>query len=116
MRDFIRYFFGAGTEVEFRNFTLAHLLPILVAAGVIFLIWRFRKQLQTCKHEGYFRYALAFMLIVSEMSYYWRLIGMPELGPNPIDHLPITVCGWAVVFASYMIVGKSQKLFDIVYF
>ena len=116
MRDFIRYFFGAGTEVEFRNFTLAHLLPILVAAGVIYLIWRFRKQLQTCKHEGYFRYALAFMLIVSEMSYYWRLIGMPELGPNPIDHLPITVCGWAVVFASYMIVGKSQKLFDIVYF
>ena len=116
MRDFIRYFFGAGMEVEFRNFTLAHLLPILVAAGVIFLIWRFRKQLQTCKHEGYFRYALAFMLIVSEMSYYWRLIGMPELGPNPIDHLPITVCGWAVVFASYMIVGKSQKLFDIVYF
>ena len=45
MRDFIRYFFGAGTEVEFRNFTLAHLLPILVAAGVIYLIWRFRKQL-----------------------------------------------------------------------
>ena len=56
------------------------------------------------------------MLIVSEMSYYWRLVGVPELGPNPIDHLPITVCGWAVVFASYMVVGKSQKLFDIVYF
>ena len=63
MHDSIRYFFGAGTEVEFRNFTLAHLLPILVAAGVIFLIWRFRKQLQTCKHEGYFRYDLAFMRI-----------------------------------------------------
>ena len=87
-----------------------------MAAGTIFLIWRFRKELRECKYEGYFRYALAFMLIVSEMSYYWRLIGMPELGGNPIDHLPITVCGWAVVFASYMVIGKSQKLFDIVYF
>ena len=69
-----------------------------------------------CEKERYFRYILGFMLIVSEMSYYWRLVGVPELGPNPIDHLPITVCGWAVVFASYMVVGKSQKLFDIVYF
>ena len=116
MREFIRHFFGAGTEAEFHNFTLAHFLPILVAVGTIFLIWHFRKQLRECKYEGYFRYALAFMLIVSEMSYYWRLIGMPELGGNPIDHLPITVCGWAVVFASYMVIGKSQKLFDIVYF
>ena len=41
---------------------------------------------------------------------------MPSLGPNPIDHLPITVCGWAVVFCSYMVVGKSQTLFDISYF
>ena len=116
MHDFIRYFFGAGTEVEFRNFTLAHLLPILVAAGIIVLIWFFRDKIRGMEKERYFRYILAFMLIVSEMSYYWRLVGMPELGPNPIDHLPITVCGWAVVFASYMIVGKSQKLFDIVYF
>ena len=116
MHDFIRYFFGAGTEVEFRNFTLAHFLPILTAVGIIVLIWLFREKIRTCEKERYFRYILAFMLIVSEMSYYWRLVGMPELGPNPIDHLPVTVCGWAVVFASYMIVGKSQKLFDIVYF
>ena len=50
------------------------------------------------------------------MSYYWRLVGVPSLGPNPIDHLPITVCGWAVVFCSYMLVGKNQTLFDISYF
>lgn len=116
MREFVRCFFGAGTEVEFRNFTLAHFLPIAVAASIIFLIWRFRKELRGFGKERYFRYILAFALIFSEMSYYWRLVGMPELGPNPIDHLPVTVCGWAVVLASYMVVGKSQKLFDIVYF
>ncbi len=50
------------------------------------------------------------------MSYYWRLVGIPSLGPNPLDHLPITVCGWAVVFCSYMVIGKNQTLFDISYF
>ena len=119
MHEFIEYFFGAGSEAtgaEFSNFTLAHFLPILVAVGIIFLIWFCRDKLKNCERERYFRYTLAFMLIVSEMSYYWRLIAIPELGPNPIDHLPVTVCGWAVVFSSYMIIGKSQKLYDIVYF
>ena len=68
MHDFVRHFFGAGTEVEFRNFTLAHFLPILVLLGVIFLIWRFREKLGGCEKERYFRYALAFLLIFSEIS------------------------------------------------
>ena len=116
MKAFLDYFFGAGTEIEFTNFTLAHFLPILVAAGVIFCIYRFRDPIRGWRHEQVLRYILAFALIVSEMSYYWRLVGVPSLGPNPIDHLPITVCGWAVVFCSYMVIGKSQTLFDISYF
>jgi hypothetical integral membrane protein (TIGR02206 family) len=55
-------------------------------------------------------------MIISEMSYYWRLVGIPSLDPNPVDHLPITVCGWAIVFGSYMVIGKTQSLFDIIYF
>lgn len=116
MKDFFRYFFGQGTEVEFSNFTSAHFLPILVAVGLIFLICRFKDAIRNCKKEYVFRYILAFALIISELSYFWRLVGVPELGANPIDHLPITVCGWAVVFCSYMVIGKSQTLFDISYF
>lgn len=116
MKDFLIYFFGQGENVEFKNFTLAHFLPILFAGALIYLIYRFRKNISLSKHESKFRYILAFALIISEMSYYWRLVGIPSLGPNPVDHLPITVCGWAVVMCSYMIVGKSQALFDISYF
>lgn len=116
MKDFFHYFFGKGNEVEFENFTFAHLAPILVGAAVIFLIYRFRGKIASCKNEHRFRYAIAFIMIISEMAYYWRLVGISELGPNPVDHLPIAVCGWAVIFGSYMMIGKSQYLFDICYF
>ena len=116
MKAFLGYFFGAGTEIEFTNFSPAHFIPIALLIVVILLMSRYRDQLRGYKHEKGLRYILAFALIISEMSYYWRLVGVPSLGPNPVDHLPITVCGWAVVFCSYMVIGKSQTLFDISYF
>jgi hypothetical integral membrane protein (TIGR02206 family) len=116
MKDFLAYFFGQGTEVEFTNFSLAHFAPILAALALILVIRFFRDSIRACKHEMAFRYILAFALILSEMSYYWRLVGVPSLGPNPVDHLPITVCGWVVVFASYMVLTKNQTLFDLCYF
>ena len=116
MKEWFVYFFGKGDTVEFENFTLAHFLPILIAVGIIFLIRHFRDGLACYKHESKLRMILAFLLICTEMSYYWRLVGVPSLEPNPVDHLPITVCGWAVVFCSYMAVTKSQFLFDVSYF
>ena len=116
MKDFFDYFFGKGDTVEFENFTLAHILPILLAAGVIYLIYRYRKQLRGLSFESQLRFGLALTMIITEMSYFWRLVGMPSLGANAAEHLPITICGWAIIFGSYMMVTGSQKLFDIVYF
>ncbi len=116
MKAFFAYFFGAGATEEFHNFTFAHLAPILVMIGIILLIRWKKDDLRQWKHEQAIRYVLAMLLIFSEMSYYWRLIGVPSLNPNPIDHLPITVCGWAVVLCSYMVIGKTQSFFDIAYF
>ena len=116
MKEFFKYFFGQGETIEFENFTLAHFLPIIIAAALIALIYFYKDKIKDFRHEKCIRYILAFGLIISEMSYYWRLVGLPELGPNPIDHLPITVCGWASIFCSYMVIGKSQSLFDISYF
>jgi hypothetical integral membrane protein (TIGR02206 family) len=116
MREFFIYFFGKGDTAEFSNFSAAHFLPILLAVAVILLIRRFQLPLRRWKSEEKLRYGLAFALIICEMSYFWRLVGVPALQPNPVDHLPITVCGWAVIFCSYMVVGKSQMLFDICYF
>lgn len=116
MKEYIKYFFNNGETEEFTNFSLAHIIPILLMVAIIYLTYLFKDKLRGYKHEDRIRLGLSFALIISEMSYYWRLVGIPTLNPSPIDHLPITVCGWAVVFCSYMTVTKSQYLFDIVYF
>ncbi len=118
MKDFLHYFFSKGDVQEFHDYSLAHFAPIIVAALLIFLIYRKRDTLLHAEHLDYnMRMAMAFIMIISEMSYFWRLVGISEdLNPNAVDHLPITICGWATVFGSYMLATKSQKLFDIVYF
>ena len=119
MEQFFKHFFGAADPngpYEFKNFSLAHILPILVAAGVIYLIFRYRKNLREHKHEDKIRMALAFTLIITEMSYFWRLVGVPSLNANPYEHLPITICGWAIIFSSILVTTKSQTLYDICYF
>ena len=116
MKEFFAYFFGKGDEVEFHNFTAAHFIPIGILLVVIFLISRYRNTLRKPKLDHCLRHILSFMLIVTEMSYFWRLVGVPSLGANPVDHLPITVCGWTVVFSSLLVLGKSQSLYDIAYF
>ncbi len=116
MREFFHYFFGAGDEIEFKYFSLAHILPIVLAVIIIYLIFRYRDRLRTSKWDDKIRLILSFALIITEMSYFWRLVGVPDLKPDPTDHLPITVCGWAVIFSAYFLLTKNQTLFDITYF
>ncbi len=116
MKEWITYFFGQGDTIEFENFSIAHFAPIVILIGIILFIYKYRNKIRDSKYEKTIALTLAFIAINSEMSYYWRLIGKPALGPNPHDHLPITVCGWAVVFCSYLVVTKNQTLFDISYF
>jgi hypothetical integral membrane protein (TIGR02206 family) len=116
LRRFFVYFFGAGETEEFTNFSLAHILPILLTVGIVLLIWRYQDEIRAWKHEKTLRLVIAFVMIICEMAYFWRLVGVPSLNPNPVDHLPITVCGWAIILCSYMMIGKTQAFFDIAYF
>ena len=116
MKEALRYFFGAGSEPEFALFTAAHIAPVLVMVLVILLIRKKQDSIRASRYEEKLRYILAFALIIADMSYYWRLAGAPWLAAGPAENLPIGVCGWAAIFCSFMLVGRSQSLFDIVYF
>lgn len=116
MKDFLTYFFGVGSEPEFAIFTFAHFAPIILLIAVILLMHRFREPLRESKYEKNLRYVLGFALVICDMSYYWRLAAAPWLSGGPVENLPIGVCQWAVIFCAFMMVGKSQRLFDIAYF
>ncbi len=119
LKNAIAYFFGQGPEeagYEFRNFSLAHFLPILCLIGIIFAIYKLRDRIRASKYERNIALTMAFVGLICEMSYFWRLVGVPSLGANPQEHLPITVCGWSVIFCSILILTKNQTLFDISYF
>ena len=87
---------------------------LLIAA--LLLIYRYRDTLRNSRFETNFRYILGFTLIICDMSYYWRLAASPKISAGAVESLPIGVCGWAIIFCSFMLIGKSQKLFDIAYF
>ena len=116
MQEFFIHFFGAGTEPEFALFTLAHFAPVALLIAALCLLYRFREPLRHSPYEKNFRYILGFLLIICDMSYYWRFAACPQLSGGPAETLPIGVCTWAVIFCSFMLIGKSQRLFDIVYF
>lgn len=116
MQEFFSHFFGAGTEPEFALFTLAHFAPIVLLIGALCLLYRYREPLRNSSYETNLRYILGFLLIICDMSYYWRLAACPWLSGGPAENLPIGVCTWSVIFCSFMLIGKSQRLFDITYF
>lgn len=116
MNEFFRYFFGEGDTQEFALFTLAHIIPIVAAVLVILLIYFKRDAISRLKNEENIRYAMAFALIITDMSYYWRYTAHPDLESGPIENLPIGICAWSIIMSSYMVIGKKQAIFDIVYF
>ena len=116
MKEALAYFFGAGTEPEFGLFTPAHFAPVAVMILAILVICKKRSALSGWRHEEKLRYVLAFALMISDMAYYWRLAGAPWLAVGAAENLPLGVCGWAAIFCGFMLVGKSQTLFDISYF
>ena len=116
MKNMLIHFFGQGTEPEFSLFTLAHILPVLLLLAVLFLLHRYRDALKKLPYEKNLRYVLGFMLIICDMSYYWRLSSAPWLSNGAVEHLPVGVCAWSVIFCAFMVIGKSQRLFDVAYF
>ena len=61
-------FFGYGAKGDFTYWSLAHFIPIILLAVGIFLVFHFREKIKAWKHEEKFRYILAVIMIVCEMS------------------------------------------------
>ena len=107
-------FFGRSEDESFRMFHLEHIIPLVLLAVAIFLVIMFKDKLRNNKYEKQFRVGFASLMLVSEMSYFWRLLYTQH--GNIRDHLPITICGIATVLCAIALLSETRTLFDISYF
>lgn len=112
-------FFGYGEKGDFTYWSIAHFLPIIILIGAMIALYRLRHRIREWKHEENLRFILGFIMLITEMSYYWRLIyvgsGRADLG-TLMTKIPIQVCQWTCIFAAFMIMKKSRIFYEICYF
>lgn len=108
-------FFGYGEKGDFTYFSLWHFLPIVLLAAAILLVYRYREQLRTWKWEGRARFLYAFVMLLAEMSYFWRLVYVgDETGAyNMLGKLPLQVCQWGLICSVFALMSKNDLLFNI---
>lgn len=112
-------FFGYGPMGDFKFFSIAHIIPLIFLAICIFLIIRFRDKLRNWKYEDKFRYIWAFVMIMCEMGFFWRClyVGPQNAGyKDMLSYLPLQVCQWSCIFATFMMMSKSHKLYSYCYY
>lgn len=111
-------FFGYGEKGDFVPYSLMHFVPILVIILAIVAIYIKRDALRSWKFEGRFRYIYAFIMLLAEMSYFWRLsyVG-DENGTNSLMlKLPLQVCQWGLICAVFAMMSLNDDLFGINFF
>ena len=112
-------FFGYGEAGDFRYWSLAHFIPLILLGLSIFLIYRYRAFFRTWKHEETFRFVYAFVMLMVEMSYFWRIMYVGSSDPTEhhlLDKLPLQVCEWTCICACFMMMKKSKWLYQICFY
>ena len=112
-------FFGYGDKGDFAYYSIEHFIPLILLAAGIFLFYRYRDALREWKHEENFRFIFAFVMLLAEMSYFWRLLYVGSSDPaeqNLLDKLPLQVCEWTCITAIFMIMKKSKWMYQICFY
>ncbi|MFC7372911.1 TIGR02206 family membrane protein [Fictibacillus iocasae] len=105
-------FFGVKYE-PFYLFSTSHLIAMAVVLVIILSLIPLRMKL-TGSVDKVFRYTLALLLILCEVSYHgWALYN----GDWRIaQHLPLQLCSLSILTSSILLLTNNMKLFPFVYF
>lgn len=108
-------FFGYGEIDDYKPFSLAHFLPIIIAILLIFIIYKKRNSIKTSKYENAIRLTIGMICLFAELGYFWRLLytgsGDPR-NPDLLRHLPLQICEWSCIFASIMLMNKNKYFYQ----
>lgn len=112
-------FFGYGEEGDFKAGSFAHFVPILLAAAALVLIYKKRNAIRNWKYEENFRFVYIFIMLMWEMSYFWRLLYVGPADPTRhtlLTKLPLQICQWTLISCVFMMAKKSEELFHLDFF
>ena len=111
-------FFGFGEDGAFRAYSLMHLIPLFLCIALILLVHYKKDWLRSWKYEGTFRYALSFVMFVTELSYFaWLLYVGDYTGEYlMMSKLPLHLCDLGIISGMYMVTTKNQTLFGFNFF
>ncbi len=112
-------FFGYGDPGNYIPYGLDYFIPILILIGCSVLVILKRRQIRIWPGEGRLRFILGFIIIIVEMSYFWRLlyVGLDNSGDTSLlTRLPIQLCEWGAICSAFMVMSLNDTLFGINYF
>lgn len=107
-------FFTDKLGIELGFFGPWHLLQILITIVVVYLIFKYRNELQDYTHEKRIRYIVASILLLIELSIHvWGIYN----NTWTLKHsLPLDLCTINIYGSIILMFTKNRKLFNIIYF
>ncbi|WP_066073215.1 YwaF family protein [Neobacillus soli] len=99
---------------SFRLFSMEHLLTIGIIIILCLLLFLMRNELEKEGKRRLFRYSLAVLLVVSEALDHLWLVG--ENAWSIKRDLPLQLSDLVVILAIVMLLARSEKLFQFMYF
>lgn len=111
-------FFGYSTKQDFFVGSVWHILPIALMILAIILIYKYREKIKNFKYETSVRYVLAFVMMIVEMSFFWRLLYVGNQGEadTMLTYLPFQMCQWGLLICIFTITSMNKKLFSMNYY
>lgn len=116
---FSKGFFGYGKDGDFRQWSFPHFAALAVLAVGISLLALFGSGIRDWSGEPKLRCALAMMVMLNELGYFWRLV---YVGPESHERktmmmrLPLQVCQWTALLVIPMLFLKSKPLLSMVFY
>lgn len=98
----------------FRLFSAAHILSLLIIFIINILLYIFADRFKDDKVDRFARYALAYALIATELSFQLWCAFMGVWTPE--YNLPFHLCSAATIICVIMLFKKSYAIFRIAYF
>ncbi len=111
MKDLIVFI---DADFPFQMFSAAHLVPLGLLLGLAAAIYILRQPLRLLRWNRLTRYVLTGLLAIQEVSYHaWAIWnGTWHAGYS----LPLHLCGVSALLAGAMLITRSYRLFEVVYF